>query len=138
LQPFEVRKRNPPGPVALLTLKSLNIIDKHRTVHIVRDRAAEMGWRAVREFGLPMDYFPPVGEIKDGAKLAEWTSLVPEGEVDVEFPISFFIAFGDTDPRLSHLVGANVIPVCLASAKGVRWIIGRLGGDTVTPDPFRE
>jgi hypothetical protein len=135
LQPFEVRKRNPNSTHAALSyVHALNIIDKHRTVHLVRARVDETGWRATRDFVLPMNYFHLL-EVKDGAKIAEWTTISPEGEMDVKFHFKFFIAFGDNGPELANLLGANIIKAISGYTAGVRWILGRLSGDTTTPAP---
>jgi hypothetical protein len=135
LQPFEVLKRKS-GPSALSVLHLFNVIDKHRTIHIIRARADGGGWRALRPFGMPMNYVLPIGEIKDGAKIANRLAIDPNGEMDVEFEFKFFIAFSDNgEPKLAHLIGANIIDVCRQNVAGIRWIIGRLGGDTTTPSP---
>jgi len=84
---------------------------------------------------MPLTWVLPVGEIEDGAIIAEWTPVPPiEGEMDVEFQFIFEVVFSETSSDLANLNGAGVIAVCKDSVRGVRWIIGRLGGDT-TPQP---
>jgi len=134
LQPFEIRKRKPTEPVALTNIHALNIIDKHRTVHIVRTRADGGGWRVLRDVGAPVEFSVVVGEIKDGTKLAEWTTIAPIDEMDVEFNLNFAVVLDDNGPEVSGLTGIPVSDLCTSSIAGIRWII-RLGGDTKTPPP---
>ena len=90
MQPFEFNKVGRPS--SLLVLHNLNIIDKHRTIHIVRQQAAQFGMSFLREV-FPIEMNLPVGEIKDGTKLAEWLPAVePKEKVDMEFEFSFFSA----------------------------------------------
>jgi hypothetical protein len=55
--------------------------------------------------------------------------------MDMEFSFDFTLVFAEPAAEVAQLRGANVVGICRRSARGTRWIIGRLGGDTVTPPP---
>ncbi len=90
LQPFEFAKV---GKISsLLILRNLNIIDKHRTLNIVRQQASEFRCDILRDI-YPVEMNLPVGEFKDGTKLVEWLpAMEPKEEMDMKFEFNFFIA----------------------------------------------
>jgi hypothetical protein len=130
LQPFEFQKSLPIGQVPMLSLlHHLNIVDKHRTIHILRYRAAKTSWRALRDVQPvePLGLGLPVGEIKDGTKVAEWFPVAePKEEMDIEFTLEFDIALGEAEPPLDSFKGQRVVDVCNTCASGVRTIIDSL------------
>jgi len=135
LQPFEIRKRKPKASAALTNIHALNIIDKHRTVHVVRARMDDGGCRLLHDVRGPVEWTIPIGEIKDGTKLAEWTPIASYDAVDMEFNFNFAIVLDDNGPDVSRLFGIRISDLCNTSVVGIRWVIGRLAGDITTPPP---
>jgi hypothetical protein len=130
LQPFEFQKALVAGKAPMLSLlHQLNIVDKHRTIHILRYSTKETSWEVLRDITpiQPLGLGLPVGEIKHGAKVAEWLpTQEPKDEVDMKFTLGFDVAFGEGAPPLDGLRGQSLIPVCRLFATGVREIIDRL------------
>lgn len=129
-QPFEFRKTHSPdqAPVVAL-LHELNIIDKHRTIHLMRQKTSQFGSHVLRDIH-PISFTLPIGTLEDGTELAEWIPTVIDDEPDMEFNAAFEIAFSETTPTLN---GKGVIIVCRALIKGVDRIIFYYLASTLTP-----
>jgi hypothetical protein len=129
LKPFEVRKTLPPQQQpALALIHALNVIDKHRSIHVVRRMTANYGWRVVRDINLPFNFKLPVGEVTDGTILAEWSPVgALDSEIDMEFEWGFDLCFGDGDQEVAILNGSPVIPICESLIhNGARHTLSRL------------
>jgi hypothetical protein len=110
-QPFEFRKTHSPDQAPILALlHELNIIDKHRTIHLMRQQTNAFGWRVLRDIQ-PIS-LAVISTLEDGAELGEWTPTVFDDEPDVEFNASFEVVFGETTTTLN---GKGVILVCAPS-----------------------
>jgi hypothetical protein len=117
MQPF---RRNPGDKSSLLVLNKLSIIDKHRTIHIVRQQAAQFRCDVLRDIH-PIEMNIPVGEVKDGTKLAEWLpAMEPKEEMDMKFEFNFFIAICEQGGNY------NVVEMCAALIKAVRAVVKNL------------
>ena len=118
LQPFESAKV---GKIAsLLIVHNLNIIDKHRTINIVRQQAAQFRCDILRDIH-PIEMNIPVGEVKDGTKLAEWLpAKEPKEEMDMKFEFNFFIALCEQGGNF------NLIETNDALINAVKRVIGYL------------
>ena len=69
---FEFRYHNEPNASAVIGLMlALYIIDKHRTLFILRIHSGSNAMRVLRDVEL-IEARMPFGEVKDGAQLAEW------------------------------------------------------------------
>ncbi len=111
LQPFEFRRQHPGDEFPMLLLIHLvNIVDKHRTLHLTRRSPQSLAWKVVREIQLPFE-FAVIPDLEDGAELGVWTPTVIDDEPDVEFETTFEVAFGDTTGEISFLDGRPVIPL---------------------------
>jgi hypothetical protein len=131
-QPFEVAKTSPPDRKPIMALvHELNIIDKHRTIHLMRQQTNEFSWRVLRDIQ-PIS-LAVIPAMEDGAEWGEWTPTVIDDQPDVEFNIAFELAFAETTPTLN---GKGVIDVCRTLIQGVdRMAFFYLAGTLLPPPP---
>jgi hypothetical protein len=115
LQPFEFRKTHSPNQASILALlHELSIIDKHRTIHLMRQKTSEFGWRVLRDIK-PISMVLPFGALEDGVELGEWIPTILDDDPDVEFNAAFEIVFGET----TTLNGQGITSVARALTTGV-------------------
>lgn len=101
LQPFEFRKHHAGDEQPVVALvHELNIIDKHRSVHLVRQETDQFEARVVRDIQPVEEWVFPLGKIEDGAVLGSWVPTITDDEPDMEFTIDFEIVLADTVPAL--------------------------------------
>jgi len=126
LQPFEFRKTHAAHEQPIVTLlHELNIIDKHRTLNLCRQRMQGFGWRAVRDIH-PIEFTMPLGKLEDGTVLGRWKpAMSPGNEVDMEFHIVIDVAFDNAAPILN---GQRVIPICESLIRGAERVLYYLEG----------
>jgi hypothetical protein len=124
LQPFEHRKRNPPDQYPVISLiHNLNIVDKHRTLHLVRRRTDVFEVELLRDVEADdLNFDVPLAAIEDGAVLGEWTPTIFDDEPDVQIDVGFIVNFGEGD----HIVNHPVVTVCDALIEGATIILTKL------------
>jgi hypothetical protein len=128
-QPFEFRKTHPPNEAPILALvHELNIIDKHRTVHLMCQQTRQFGWKVLRDIH-PISLVV-ISALEDGAELGEWIPTVMDDQPDVEFNAEFEVVFGETTPSLKS---RGVIAVCRVLARGVDRLIFHYLAGTLSP-----
>lgn len=127
-QPFEVAKVKPADQKPIIALvHELNIIDKHRTIHLMRQQTSEFRWEALRDIQ-PL-WLAVMPSLEDGAEWGEWTPIVLDDQPDMEFKIAFEIVFADTTPTLN---GKGVIQTCHALIRGVDLLVFHYLAETLS------
>jgi len=128
LQPFEFRKTHPADQLPIIALvHKLNIVDKHRTLHLCRMSTTQLQTRVLRDIH-PISMTIVIPRLEDGTEVTRWRPVGDfNDEVDMESEVSFEIAFGDSVPILA---GKAVIPVCERLISGVERVLHYLS----TPD----
>jgi hypothetical protein len=130
-QPFEFAKTHAADKKPVVALvHELNIIDKHRTIHLMRQSTSQFSWRALRD--IQPVWLAVVPALEDGAEWGEWIPTVVDDQPDMEFQIAFEIAFAETTPTLN---GKGVITVCRALIQGVDRMVFYLAGTLLPPPP---
>lgn len=121
LQPFEFRKTHKPHEHPILAfIHELNIVDKHRTLHLCRMATTEIAVHWLRDTH-PISNTLVMRRLEDGAELARWKPVGDfNDKVDMEGEVSFEIAFGDSVPILE---GQFVIPVIQSLIRGVNRVL---------------
>lgn len=114
LQPFMTGGKLPQGQVpALSVIHELNIIDKHRTLHLCRQTTNSYKMDILRDISAPEDgnvFSIPIGEIVDGAVLATWWPVDDDATSnDVKIALEFDIGFGSSIEKLKF---NSVLPTC--------------------------
>ncbi len=128
LQPFEFRKTHPPDQLPIIALvHELNIVDKHRTLHLCRMSTTQLQTRVLRDIH-PISMAVVIQRLEDGTEVARWKPVGNfNDEVDMESEVSFEIAFGDS---VHILDGKGVITICERLIRGVERVLHYLS----TPD----
>ena len=128
LQPFEFKKTHPSDQLPIIALvHELNIVDKHRTLHLCRMSTTQLRTRVLRDIH-PISMTIIIPRLEDGTECARWKPVGNfNDEVDMESEVSFEIAFGDSVPILE---GKPVITICEHLIRGVERVLHYLS----TPD----
>jgi hypothetical protein len=125
------RRSHPDQKPIIALVHELNIIDKHRTIHLMRQQTNAFSWRVLRDIQ-PIS-LAVIPAMEDGAEWGEWTPTVIDDQPDIEFNIAFELAFAETTPTLN---GKGVIEVCRALIQGVdRMVFFYLAGTLLPPPP---
>jgi hypothetical protein len=121
LQPFEFRKTHKPHEHSILAfIHELNIVDKHRTLHLCRMATTSISVHWLRDT-YPISNTLVMRRLEDGAEFARWKPVGDfNDEVDMESEVSFEIAFGDSVPILE---GKGVITICEHLIRGVERVL---------------
>lgn len=121
LQPFEFRKTHPADQLPIIALvHELNIVDKHRTLHLCRMKTTQLRTQVLRDI-YPISMAVVIQRLEDGTEVARWRPVGNfNDEVDMESEVSFEIAFGDSVPILA---GQMVITVCERLIRGVERVL---------------
>jgi hypothetical protein len=121
LQPFEFRKTHSANEHPILAfIHELNIVDKHRTLHLCRMATTGFNVRWLKDTH-PISNTLVTRRLEDGTELARWKPVGDfNDEVDMEGEVSFEIAFGDSVPILE---GQSVLPIIQSLIRGVERVV---------------
>lgn len=130
-QPFNQRRTQNNSPIVPVTfaIHRLNIIDKHRQLHLMHLNLTHANTLVLRtitphHFGMPM----PI--LHDGAILGEWQPTIHDDEDDLQFMCSSDIVLSGTDSELDN---QRVLHVCTRCIAGVKTVLNRLEAVSYSP-----